>query len=296
MLVAVSVVTVAAAGSLWLSLSGIKRDPTLLPQRDQGNSSYAAGAMNLLLVGIDSHQQGREASVLMLVHIDASRRHVHLISLPRELLTPADGGGTTRLSLLYAQGGSVAVVDSVEQLLHIQIDHVALTWLDGMSRLIDLLGGVPIDNPASGSSGGFPFPRGQITLSGEESLAFVPEGPTPPGSLDRAESQRLVLQGIATRLLTSPALSNPGMVKAVLDQLATDVVVDSALDGRRMVELFVGLRTQPGVKDLQAIKLPTAGRGTTATGEGFVLPDQDRVASLGRAIKADTLQDWVLNR
>ena len=122
------------------------------------------------------------------------------------------------------------------------------------------------------------------------------QGPTGPGELDRAESQRLVLQGIATRLLTSSSLSNPGTVKAVLDQLAADVVVDSDLDARRMVELFVGLRLQAGVQDLRAIKLPTAGRGTTPTGDGFVRPDPERMITLGRAINSDTLQDWVRNR
>jgi len=232
---------------------------------------------------------------MMLVHLDASRKSVHLISVPRDLLIERPDGAV-RLSRVYADGGSVATVEAVQQLLGIHIDHVALTWLNGMSRLIDLLGGVPVDNPVAASSNGFAFPRGQITLSGEESLAFVRQGPTGPGELDRAESQRLVLQGIATRLLTSSSLSNPGTVKAVLDQLAADVVVDSDLDARRMVELFVGLRLQAGVQDLRAIKLPTAGRGTTPTGDGFVRPDPEHMITLGRAINSDTLQDWVRNR
>ena len=75
--------------------------------------SYVAGALNLLLVGVDSHQPGREASVLMLVHVDSTRQRIHLISLPRELLSPVEGGGTDRLSLLYAKGGSAAVAESI---------------------------------------------------------------------------------------------------------------------------------------------------------------------------------------
>lgn len=293
-LVAIAVVAVAAVGSLWLSLAGIKRDPTLLPQNGAAVESVP-GALNLLLIGTDSHLVRGNADVMMLVHLDASRKSVHLISVPRDLLIERPDGAV-RLSRVYADGGSVATVEAVQQLLGIHIDHVALTWLNGMSRLIDLLGGVPVDNPVAASSNGFAFPRGQITLSGEESLAFVRQGPTGPGELDRAESQRLVLQGIATRLLTSSSLSNPGTVKAVLDQLAADVVVDSDLDARRMVELFVGLRLQAGVQDLRAIKLPTAGRGTTPTGDGFVRPDPERMITLGRAINSDTLQDWVRNR
>ena len=293
-LVAIAVVAVAAVGSLWLSLAGIKRDPTLLPQNGAAVESVP-GALNLLLIGTDSHLVRGNADVMMLVHLDASRKSVHLISVPGDLLIERPDGAV-RLSRVYADGGSVATVEAVQQLLGIHIDHVALTWLNGMSRLIDLLGGVPVDNPVAASSNGFAFPRGQITLSGEESLAFVRQGPTGPGELDRAESQRLVLQGIATRLLTSSSLSNPGTVKAVLDQLAADVVVDSDLDARRMVELFVGLRLQAGVQDLRAIKLPTAGRGTTPTGDGFVRPDPERMITLGRAINSDTLQDWVRNR
>ena len=293
-LVAIAVVAVAAVGSLWLSLAGIKRDPTLLPQNGAAVESVP-GALNLLLIGTDSHLVRGNADVMMLVHLDASRNSVHLISVPGDLLIERPDGAV-RLSRVYADGGSVATVEAVQQLLGIHIDHVALTWLNGMSRLIDLLGGVPVDNPVAASSNGFAFPRGQITLSGEESLAFVRQGPTGPGELDRAESQRLVLQGIATRLLTSSSLSNPGTVKAVLDQLAADVVVDSDLDARRMVELFVGLRLQAGVQDLRAIKLPTAGRGTTPTGDGFVRPDPEHMITLGRAINSDTLQDWVRNR
>ena len=231
----------------------------------------------------------------MLVHVDAARHSVHLISLPQDLLVDRPEGAAT-LGRVYAEGGSVATVQAVQTMLGIHIDHVALTWLDGMSRLIDLLGSVPVDNAIAASSNGFAFPRGQITLSGEEALAFVRQGQPAPGELDRAESQRLVLQGIASRLLTSSSLVNPGTVKAVLDQLAADIVVDSNLDARRMVELFIGLRAQSGGQDLQAIKLPTAERGTTPAGDDFVRPDDDRVGALGRALNTDTVQEWVHSR
>ena len=294
-LVAITVVTGAAVGSLWLSLSGIKRDSTLLPTAASSVPAAVPGSLNLLLIGTDSHAVRGNADVMMVVHVDASREGVHLISLPRDLLVGSETD-SARLSRVYAEHGCAATVQAVQDLMGIHVDHVALTWLNGMSRLIDLLGGVPVDNPVAASNSGFAFPRGPITLSGEEALAYVRQGPTVPGEIDRAESQRLVLQGIAYRLLTSPVLSNPGTVKAVLDQLATDVVVDSDLDARRMVELFVALRARSSGQELRAIKLPTAGRGTTPTGDGFVRPDGERIASLSRAVNSDTLQEWVRNR
>ena len=266
---AIAVVSITAVGSLWLSLAGIRRDPTLLPPDRPAPSS--SGAVNLLLIGSDSHQPGGAASDLLV-------------------------GGSDRLGGLYLQGGSAAVVVAVQQLLGITVDHVALTWLPGMSRLIDLVGGIPVDNPIAATTGRFAFPRGAITLSGEEALAFVRSDVAGAHDLDRAESQRLVLQGLVSRLLTSNALVNPGVVKAVLDQLATEVVVDSDLDARRMVELFFALRTRSGARYLQAIKLPTGTRGALPTGEAYVAPDQQRVTTLGRAIASDTLPEWERKR
>lgn len=292
-LFAVALVAGTAIGSLWLSVSGIQRDPSLLPARSAVDKPRTTGALNLLLIGTDAHDRRGDANVLLVVHVDEARERVHVVSLPRDLLV-ADGDGTaTRLSRTYAAGGAAAAVASVERLLGIHIDHVALTWLDGMSRLIDLLGRVPVDNPVASPDGPFPFPRGRINLSGEEALAFVRQGPPTPGELDPAESERLVLQGIVERLLTSSALLNPSTVKAVLDQLAGDLVVDSGLDARTMVELFIDLRlrsTQPG---LVTIKLPTAGRGFTSEGERYVLPDPARATALGDALNTDTLDAWI---
>ncbi|MFT3861981.1 LCP family protein [Micropruina sp.] len=286
------VVAATAVGSLWLSLSGITRDPTLLPGRDVV-ANTSDGSINLLLVGTETHLQRGAANVLMLVHVDAARNDVYLISLPRNLLIESPGAEPTTLGRVYADQGAAGTVLAVEQLLGIRVQHVALTWLNGMSRLIDLVDGVPIDNPVESNSEGFPFPRGELTLSGEEALAFVRQGVAGPGELDPAESERLVLQGIATRLLTNEALTNPGTVKAVLDQLATDVVVDSNLDARRMVELFVELRAKRSAQNLSALKLPTAAPGTLPSGNGYVRPDDERVASLGRAINADAMDEWM---
>lgn len=292
-LLAVVLVAGTAIGSLWLSVSGIQRDPTLLPVRDAMAASDSSRALNLLLIGTDNRDRRGDANVLLVVHVDASRRQVHLVSLPRDLLVEGTDGSPSRLSRTYAVGGASAVVESVERLLAIRIDHVALTWLAGMSRLIDLLGRVPVDNPVDSRDGAFPFPRGRITLSGEEALAFVRQGPVGPGDLDRAESERLVLQGIVERLLTSNSLLNPGTVKAVLDQLAGDLVVDSGLDSRVLIELFIDLRLRSTQPRLETIKLPTAGRDAMPTGEQYALPDLDRVATLGQALNADTLDAWI---
>ncbi|MFT4225978.1 MAG: LCP family protein [Micropruina sp.] len=292
-LLAVVIVAGAAVGSLWLSASGIHRSPSLLPARDAAASPGVPGSLNLLLVGNDGQQPRASATVLLVVHIDSTRRRVDVVSLPRNLMVTSADGSSQRLSRCYTDGGPASVVQSVESLLGIRIDHVALTRLEGMSRLIDMLGGVPVNNPVQATTGDYTFVRGPITLTGPGALAFVrQDDDTKIGGIDREESQRLVLQGIVERLLTSKALLNPGTVKAVLDQLAGDIVVDSGLDARAMVELFVDVRLRATQQRPETIKLPTAGGGVTEAGLSYLLPDQARVAALGRALNTDAMDSW----
>lgn len=292
-LLAVAIVAVAAVGSLWLAVAGIRRDPSLLPGRtDPVARAGVDGALNLMLIGTDASSSGA-AEVLLMVHVDADRDQVHVLSVPRELLVPLSGGGQEPIGAAFARVGSAGVVTALEDLLQVRVDHVAVTRLEAMARLIDLLDGITVNNPLASSADGHVFTRGPIILHGQEALAFVRQGEGRPGDLDRAESQRLVLQGIVERLLTSKALLNPGTVKAVLNQLAGDLVVDSGLDTAAMVRLFIDLRVSVNHRALRTIELPTAGRATTASGAPHLRPDAERIRRLGDALTTDRLDGWV---
>ena len=228
---------------------------------------------------------------MTLLHIDADRRDVQLIDIPRELAITGSAAEPRVLADVYTDDGAAATVEAVEQTVGIRVQHVALASLSGTSRLIDLLGGVPVDNPVNASCVGFVFPRGEITLSGDEALAYVREGVV-PGELDASQRQRLVLTGIVTRLLTGDAMLNPGTARAVLDQLTTVVVVDSGLDNLRLIDLFVELRTGLAGNPPSAIRLPTSERGTLPSGLRYVVADAKRAAALGQAVNADTLHNW----
>lgn len=292
-LVAIAIVAVAAVGSLWLAVAGIRRDASLLPERTDAVQAGVPGSLNLMLIGIDQRSGQGAADVLLLVHVDADHQQVHVVSLPRNLLVTIPGGGRAPIGPAFARVGSAGVVGAVQDLLGVRVDHVALTRLDAMARLIDLLGGITVDNPVASMADGHVFPRGPITLHGEEALAFVRQEDGVPGDLDRAESQRLVLQGIVEQLLTSKDLLNPGTVRAVLNQLANDIVVDSELNPGAMVELFLDVKLSSSPRTLRTIKLPTAGRGYTETGQRYEKPDAERVATLGEALNNDRMDAWV---
>lgn len=288
---AVAVTAVAtAAASLWVSLAAIERDPNLLPPGDQSIAS-ADTSINVLLISADAAKGADVADIVTLLHVDADRRDDQLIDIPRELAITGSAAEPRVLADVYTDDGAAATVEAVEQTVGIRVQHVALASLSGTSRLIDLLGGVPVDNPSDAASGGFVFPRGEITLSGDEALAYTREG-VAAGEFDPAHRRQLVLTGIVTRLVISGAMVNPGTARAVLDQLATDVVVDPGLDNLRLIDLFVELRTGLAGNPPSAIRLPTSELGTLPSGLRYVVADAKRAAALGQAVNADTLHNW----
>lgn len=155
---AVAVTAVAtAAASLWVSLAAIERDPNLLPPGDQSIAS-ADTSINVLLISADAAKGADVADIVTLLHIDADRRDVQLIDIPRELAITGSAAEPRVLADVYTDDGAAATVEAVEQTVGIRVQHVALASLSGTSRLIDLLGGVPVDNPSDAASGGFVFP------------------------------------------------------------------------------------------------------------------------------------------
>ncbi len=158
-------------------------------------------AVNYVLLGSDSRVktdagQGR-SDVLMVMHLSGDRKSAYMISFPRDMYVPIPGHGKNKINAAFAFGGPPLTVRTVEGLVKTRMDHVALIDFEGFINLTEELGGVTVYNKYPSVSQGYKFPVGNITLRGEEALAYVRERKQlPHGDLDRAERQRVVLQAI----------------------------------------------------------------------------------------------------
>ena len=158
-------------------------------------------AINYVLMGSDSRDVGNaghgRSDVLMVMHLAADRKSAYMISFPRDMYVPIPGHGKNKINAAFAFGGPQLTVRTLEGLLDTRMDHVALIDFEGFIQLTEELGGVRVYNKYGSVSGGYNFPVGNVTLRGEEALAYVRERKQlPHGDLDRAERQRAVLQAI----------------------------------------------------------------------------------------------------
>jgi LCP family protein required for cell wall assembly len=193
---------------------GVETRPECLQQQARGEAPHPPCS-----------QGSFRADSLMLVR--AGGGVFRKLSIPRDSFAEVPGFGAQKINGAYAFGGAKLQIQTVEQFLGIDIDHVVIVDFDGLVDFIDSIGGVEVNLPhklcadisggAGGGQGGVTLRlgKGENTLDGQKALAYSrirKPSPCPgPGTsefalgyddLDRAKAQQRVLNGIKSRLIS----------------------------------------------------------------------------------------------
>lgn len=196
---------------------------------------------------------------LILVHVAAKpTQPTVVVSIPRDSYVTVPGFGVHKINSAYQRGliaakltlaaqditgpeldrlarqaGGRELVQTVEQLTGVTLDHYAEINLAGFYEITQAVGGVAVclTAPVHDSYTGANFPAGPQTVSGAAALAFVRQRHgLPHGDLDRILRQQAYLSGLAHRLLSDDVLVNPGAVAALRQAITRYVVIDPGWD------------------------------------------------------------------
>jgi polyisoprenyl-teichoic acid--peptidoglycan teichoic acid transferase len=273
------------------ALQNIKRDPGMMPTDDGRTTTVIdTGPVDFVLMGSDSRGSDRGRSdTLMVAHLNAERNTLYLISVPRDLYVSIPGHGSNKINAAYSFGGSALTIKTVEQLLGIQIDHAAMVNFEGFVGLTSEVGGVTIFNEIASKNLGFDFPRGEITLKGDQALAYVRQRyDLPRGDLDREARQRAVVKALVLKLLNPSTLANPATFNSVAGKVGSYLTVDSSLTNDAIWKLASSLAVR-SAGDIRQLQVPISG-GKRIPGAGAVLiPNTAQLATLSTAIQSDQL-------
>jgi polyisoprenyl-teichoic acid--peptidoglycan teichoic acid transferase len=253
-------------------------------------------AINYVLMGSDSRDVGNaghgRSDVLMVMHLAADRKSAYMISFPRDMYVPIPGHGKNKINAAFAFGGPQLTVRTLEGLLDTRMDHVALIDFEGFIHLTEDLGGVRVYNKYASVSGGYNFPVGNVTLRGEEALAYVRERKQlPHGDLDRAERQRVVLQAILAKGLAKETVTNPFKFVNFARGVAQHVSVDDRLTERELRKTALSLRMGP--KDVHMLQAPISGFGTSPTKQSIDIVNKKQLAELAKALRNDDMDGYL---
>ena len=275
------------------ALDNINRDSNLMPTGERPapvDPVEGKAPLNMVLMGSDTRggERGR-SDVLQLLHISGDRQNVFLMSIPRDSYVEIPGRGKAKINAAYSWGGAPLAVETMELLLDVPMDNTVLIDFEGFKNVIDALGGVTVNNREASSSEGFDFPKGEITLDGEEALRFVRERKNlSDGDFGRATRQRDVIKAVLGKLASGGVLSDPGRFRESVTELGKNFTVDEGLTNDNIIRLGWELK---GVSpsDIKSFQIPTAGFGWTDDRQSIVLLDEDKLDELRTALRADDM-------
>ena len=260
----------------------------------------AGSGQNWLITGSDSRQglsrtqerklatghdiSGRRSDTIMLLHLPANGNRPVLISLPRDSYVPIPGHGSDKINAAYAFGGPRLLVETVEKVTGLRIDHYMGIGFGGFVRVVDAIGGVRmcLKAPLVDPKAGLHLHKGCQVLNGAESLGFVRTRYTfATADLQRIQNQRVFLRALLRKLTSAGVIANPFSGLPAASGVAGTLTVD---EGTHLLQL---LKVAFALRNPITTTVPIAGNITTPTNESALQWNRDAALKLFHEIRND---------
>ncbi|MGM7634668.1 LCP family glycopolymer transferase [Bacillus sp. Hm123] len=218
------------------ALDGIVNEHALKKseKREKEVSLKNKEAFTVLLLGVDEREGDRGRSdTMLLMSVNGEENSVKMLSIPRDTRVEIVGKGTEdKINHAYAFGGVDMSAKTVEQFLDVPVDYYVEINMDGFKDLVDAVGGIEVENTFAFTYDGETFPKGTITLTGEEALKYTRmRYEDPQGDFGRQARQRQVIQGILDKgaSITSVLKYNE-ILGALQKNVQTNLTVDEMMN------------------------------------------------------------------
>ena len=204
--------------------------------------------VNILVMGVESTR----TDTIIFLSIDTGSNKVDAVSIPRDTYYPTEGKeglGQKKINAVYGfkdSGGPEGLVEAVSALLDTNIDYYILVDYEGVSDVVDLIGGVEVDvpfrmkydDPYANPPLHIDFEPGVQIIKGDNALEYLRfrksnDGSVGGGDVSRIERQQDFLKSAAKSAL-GPKL--PIVIIRGLSYVDTDMpVYKGGLVGASMI-------------------------------------------------------------
>lgn len=253
-----------------------------------------------LIAGSDSREgtaeaslgvQGQRSDTIILVH-QATNGTAMIVSLPRDSYVEIPGHGHNKLNASFSEGGPALLVSTVEGLTGLTIDHYVQIGFNGVSQVVDGVGGINLcwDQTFSDRMSGLSWQAGCHDVDGPTALLFARMRYSDPlGDIGRTQRQRLVISSTLKKALSPEVLINPARQVALADAGAAALTVDRSAQTIDIARLALALR-KAGDAGLQGVP-PIASLGYNPGGGvgSTVKLDESRTPAFWEGLRNGTL-------
>ncbi len=235
----------------------------------EGLKKTDAGRINILLLGrAGEHYPGKNLTdTIILLSIDAEKRKVALISLPRDLyVTLPEEHISAKINSLYQYGlshnQSTRILEkAVTSITGEPLHYTFILDFDGFEKIIDTFGGVDLevmrdiqDERYPGKNYSyetFSLSKGWHTLDGKTALKYARERhDDPEGDFGRAKRQQQLLAALKEKVFANSLLFNINTVSDLLNILGDSVKTNATLSE---MESFLRLAKKIDTQNIETV-------------------------------------------
>lgn len=233
-----------------------------------------SSAVNYLIVGSDTREgltraeqkelrvgsvktaAGKRSDTMLLIHISKSRDKAVLVSIPRDsfALIPAHTNAQgknipasySKINSSFNWGGATLLIETIEQMTDLKIDHYVEINFVGFARMVNSLGGIEvctkkdIDDPKSH----LVLPAGVHTLNGIEALKYVRTREFDGlGDIGRMQRQQAFISSVVKKATSMGVLLNPITMTNFINSALDAVTTDEGLNSSEMIALAKQLKS-----------------------------------------------------
>jgi LCP family protein required for cell wall assembly len=242
--VALPAFTGQSAGTNWLIVGSDTR---------QGLTRQQIDALHVGSVGASGSDS------LMLLHMGGPKPV--LISIPRDSYVPIPGHGDNKINAALAFGGPTLLIQTVESVTGLRIDHYMGIGFDGLVSVVNTVGGVRICLPQAiqDSYSGVNLSKGCHNLNGTQALAFVRDRHSfATSDLQRIQDQRAFLKALLSKATSPGVYLNPFTAYPFASTAAGSIAVDKGTSLYDLIQAGLALRgAQTGTVPIANAALPT---------------------------------------
>jgi LCP family protein required for cell wall assembly len=273
-----TIASIAIVGISAISWAGLGRITAAIPRVDafaglENRPKKESSAVNYLIVGSDTREglsreeikrlkvggtdvaAGKRSDTMLLIHISKKRDKAAIISIPRDsyALIPEHSNSQgkvipaaySKINSAYNWGGAPLLIETLESMSDLRIDHYVELNFVGFVRMVDALGGVEIctkkdiNDPKSHLT----LPAGTHVLDGIDSLKFVRTRVFDGlGDLGRMKRQQEFASAMLRKATSAGVLLNPVKMVDFINSALDSVVTDEGLSQGDLLTLGKQLR------------------------------------------------------
>jgi LCP family protein required for cell wall assembly len=267
--------------------SGGKTATTDLDGKDENillvgdDERTGATPAELKLLNTQDDGGGVNTDTLMILHVPANGSKATGISIPRDSYVNVPGLGMSKINAAYEygtrdnkgpSGGAALLINVIQNLTGLHIDHYVAVSLLGFYRIAQALGPITVclNNAVDDNYSQAHFSKGISVLNASQALSFVRQRHGLSSDLDREVRQQYFLTTEFRKIRQAGTLLNPLSLQKLLKAISSSLTVDPGLAGTGLLKFAEQMQNLSDGNVKFAI-IPIIGTPTITTGNGSKL-------------------------